>query len=100
MTTQVVESKRMPWMQVKLSEDDFVDSSLRVLFKAEKQCKMRTASESVLASIGRSKEDRQASCNVAVSTSNPMRDNNVLYDIVTFQLNYLEIKFQLNYLKN
>jgi len=94
MTTHVVESKRMPWMQVKLSEDDFVDSSLRVLFKAEKQCKMRTASESVFVSIGRSTEDRQASCNVADSTRIPMRDNNVLYGIVTFQFNYCKLDFK------
>ena len=52
MMTQVVDKKRIPWTQLRLSDpDDLVDSNFRPLLMAEKQCNARTGNGS-LASIG------------------------------------------------
>jgi hypothetical protein len=48
MMTQVVDKKRMPWTQLRLSDpDDLVDSNFRPLLMAEKQCNARAGSESL-----------------------------------------------------
>lgn len=83
-TTQVVESTRIPLTHPRLSEGEAVDSSFRQFVTREKQCSERIKNESLFGSMGEFMTMRRYSYPEANTTSDPITHRMTLYKMVPF----------------